>query len=127
MKTIATLIAFITLAGTLPADETVSAYKLIESSYKTTKTRDPFADKTQISPSSKQVAGTPLVFRLDGILYETNDPSASINGTLVRLNKPVTLVTDSGTVKVKAIEITREKVVLEVNDQKVELKISASR
>jgi hypothetical protein len=129
----ATLILLAIAAFTLGAthnDATTTnepAYEVIASVYKVQKSRDPFAAKVHVSPSSKQVAGTPMVFRLDGILYQANDPSASVNGTLVRLNKPVTIRTDTGEAKVKAVEITRDKVVLEVNDQKVELKINMSK
>jgi hypothetical protein len=103
---------------------------ITKSTYSVTKKRDPFVSFKQslgASPSTKQVSGTQFVFRLDGILYQANDPAASINGTLVRLNRPVTIRTDTGEARVKAVEITREKVVLDVNGQNVELKIAASK
>jgi hypothetical protein len=124
----------VAVAGALTAnaaDNTTATngptYAVTVSTYTTQHTRDPFTIPGPTSQVAKPSPIGPLVFRLDGILYQANDPAASVNGRLVRLNKTVTLTTGSGDVQVKAVEITREKVVLEVAGQKVELKISSSK
>ena len=114
-------------AATAVTSTNAPGYTVVETSYKTSKGRDPFTVPGQPSLSAKQAPGSPMVFRLDGILYQSNDPAASVNGTLVRLNKVVTISTGGQDVKVKAVEITREKVVLEANGQKVELKITSTK
>lgn len=99
--------------------------QLQTSAYKPVKTRDPFLKAGQATADSKAVAGGSVVFRLQGILYEPANPAAMVNDQLVTLNKTVHLSTGNGEIKVKAVEITREKVVLEAVGQKVELRLNS--
>jgi len=61
---------------------------------------------------------------LEGILYESANPSAIVNGRLLTLDKSVTLPAGNGEVKVRAVEITREHVVVEASGQKIELRLA---
>jgi len=49
-----------------------------------------------------------------------------VNDKVVELNKPVTVKTAQGDVPVRALEITREVVLLEVGGQKLELRLGAA-
>lgn len=95
------------------------------SAYLPQNARDPFgsevpkaADGTAVTT---RLAG-PEALKLEGILYDKVKPSALVNDQLVELNKTVKVHSAQGVVEVKALEITREMVVLEVGDQKVELR-----
>jgi hypothetical protein len=111
----------------LAASTNEATYSITKSLYSTQQKRDPFTPPGQTGYVTRAKPAGPMVFRLDGILYEANAPSASINGRLVRLNKPITIDGGSGEVRVTAVEITREKVVLEANGQRIELKINPSK
>ncbi len=93
------------------------------STYEPTKARDPFGKAGRGSVESKVVGGAAVTFQLQGILYHPRNPSAIVNGELLHLNKTVTLETPAGSAEIKAIEITRDRVVLEFAGQKVELSL----
>lgn len=92
------------------------------SAYEPTKTRDPFGGK---AASSAVVSTGASVFQLQGILFDAKNPTAIVNNQLVSLNKPVKVPVGASEVEVKAVEMTRGKVVLEVGEQRVELRLSA--
>lgn len=110
-----------------------------ESTYAPVKERDPFSKPglgvvTVTANSSTNDTPVPVprmpvipanIFRLQGILFDASNPSAIVNNELILLNKNVTLKTAAGQLLVKAVEITRDRVVLAVNGQKVELHLSA--
>jgi type II secretory pathway component PulC len=75
--------------------------------------------------SPKPVATSALDLRLQGILYSSKDPTASINNQLVHRNVPTTLKLEGGELRVKAVEITRDRVILEVEGRQVELRMNA--
>jgi hypothetical protein len=102
--------------------------QVIGSSYAPQKERSPFGSG-MVEPADGAAAKTgrtvaPGMLILKGILYDPVRPSAVVNGQLVELNKSVTVPTEQGNVEVKALEITREFVVLEIRDRKVELRLS---
>ena len=66
-----------------------------------------------------------VAIRLQGILYQPAHPSAIVNDQLLTLDKTVTLNTGGGTITVRALEITRDRVVLESAGQKVELHLNS--
>jgi len=110
------------LAATVASKEFKPELRL--SSYNPTKTRDPFGGtKTATTGSSQSAAAS--MFQLEGILYDAQNPVAVINGRMVSLRKPVQVPVGMSEVEVNAVEITRQKVVLEVNGQRVELRLSA--
>jgi len=86
--------------------------------------RDPFSKVGVTSAEAKPLPGSPIALQLDGILYETANPSAIVNGQLLTLDKSVTLPAGNGEVKVRAIEIARDHVVVDAAGQKIELKLS---
>lgn len=102
---------------------------LEESTFKPVKTRDPFQPVGFVAAVT---AGPKLVindemFRLQGILFSQSNPSAIVNDKLVSLNRTVSVTTSSGPVEVKAIEITRERVVLEVAGRRTELRLAVAK
>lgn len=122
---LAMLLFFCLAAGAAPAP-TEFTTDLQVSSYNPSKTRDPFTARTvKKTPEVKVVPGTPIVFQLQGILYQDNNPSAMVNDHLLTVNKVTTMKTGDKTVEVRAVEITREKVVLETGGQRVELSLNA--
>lgn len=88
------------------------------STYAPTKTRDPIARVGGAAVEGKVGA---VGFMLEGILYQASHPTAIVNGQLVTLNKTVTINAGSAPIQVRALEIGRDKVVLEAAGQKVEL------
>ena len=101
--------------------------ELIRSVYKPDKARDPFLKPGATAIGSnglKTVTAGQLVFRLQAILWSPTNPSAVVNDQLLDLNKSAIFSTASGDVVVKAIEIGREQVVLEVAGQRVELRLN---
>lgn len=92
--------------------------ELQSSTYEPTKSRDPIA---RVGGAAVEGKVGPAGFALEGILYQVSHPSAIINGQLVTLNKTVTVIAGSVPTQVRAVEIGRTKVVLEVAGQKVEL------
>jgi hypothetical protein len=101
--------------------------ELTRSVYKPHKARDPFLKPGTAAIGSdglKTAMAGQLVFRLQAILWSPKNPSAVVNDQLLDLNKSVILSTASGDVEVKAVEIGRERVVLEVVGQRVELRLN---
>jgi hypothetical protein len=100
---------------------------LQQSRYDPVKQRDPFTKAGATTAAAQAHPSAALVFHLNGILYQAADPSAVVDGTLLTLNKIVTLNTGNGEVQVKAVEITRDRVVLEAGGQKVELRMNSQK
>jgi type II secretory pathway component PulC len=98
---------------------------LQQSRYDPVQQRDPFGRTGGVPAESKAAPAAPLVFHLSGILYQATNPSAVVNDKLLTLNKTVTLNAGNGEVQIKAVEITRDRVVLEVGGQKVELRMNS--
>lgn len=101
--------------------------ELTSSAYVPQTERDPFGSgfAQSLDPSGAKTSETAVsgMLKLKGILYDPVHPSAMVNGTLLELNKPVTVQTEQGAVEMKAVEITRESVSLEVGGRKVELRL----
>jgi len=116
-------------AGAAPPAKKVEFNPVLQlSKFEPAKTRNPFAKADDAGVTNKTAAGVPLVMpalQLDGILYEAGNPSASVNGQLLTLNKIVHLDPQGANIPVKAVAITRRQVTLEVNGQKVELKLNS--
>jgi len=89
--------------------------------------RDPFgsgaARAAGVLDNEKAQAEVPSVLKLKGILYHAVHPAAIVNDQLLELNKPVTVQTDQGGLEVRALQITREAVLLQVGGQRVELRL----
>ena len=100
--------------------------QLIHSAYKPGVLRDPFLKPglTAGSSASRLATTSHGTFRLQAILWSPTDPSADVNGAWLSSNKSVILNTASGNVEVKAVEIGRDRVVLEIAGQRVELKLN---
>ena len=116
-------------AATSPRSATFNP-TLQTSTYEPTKTRDPFSNVPVTAlpgMAAKLPAGTPLQFQLNGILYETTNPSAIVNGQLVTLNKTVTMSSGGANILVKATAITRRTVSLEINVKKLDLEMNAEK
>ena len=125
---ISVLAGVLTGGGVKPAD-----YKpeLRPSTYTPTKQRDPFGwsggetvkgtNLTVVTPASLPVA---FPFRLEGIQYDSRQPSAIVNNQLVVLKKPVVLRAGNEAVQVRAVEITADKVILEAGGRRVELRLA---
>jgi len=99
---------------------------IVKSTYEPVKLRDPFGNQVAgvtITSTTKTAPVFAGVFQLQGILGSGADLSATINGKLVTLNKPITINAGGTEVQVNAIEIGRDRVVLEVGGQKVELRL----
>lgn len=111
-------------AGAAPTEKTGFHPELVVSTYEPTKTRDPFGKVGGTTPEVKALPGTPIALQLEGILYEAANPAAIVNGRLLTLNKTVTLTAGNGEVTVRAVEITRDHVVLEAGGQRTELRLS---
>lgn len=121
---LALLLFFCLAAGAAPAPKEFTP-DLQVSSYSPSKARDPFTvRRVKTAPEVKVVPGTPIVFQLQGILYQDENPSAMVNNYLLTLNKVTIMKADDKTVEVRAVEITREKVVLETGGQRVELQLN---
>lgn len=98
---------------------------IVKSVYEPVKLRDPFGSQVAAGATSttKPVAAFTGVFQLQGILYAGADSSAIINDKLVTLNKSITINAGGTEVQIKAVEIGRDRVVLEVGGQKIELRL----
>ena len=112
-------------AGAAPAKKADFSPDLQLSTFEPSKGRDPFGKVGVSSPEVKSLPGAPIALQLEGILYESSNPSAIVNGRLLTLDKSVTLPAGNGEVKVRAVEITRDHVVVEANGQKIELRLAA--
>ena len=111
-------------AGAATPAKTEFRPDLVASAYNSVKPRDPFG-KVGAGKDFKALPGAAVAFRLEGILFSAVSPSAIVNGTLVTLNKTVTLSAGNGEIQVKAVEITRERVVIEAGGQRVELQLNS--
>ncbi len=112
-------------AGAAPTGKNGFHPELVVSTYEPTKNRDPFGKVGGTTPEVKALPGTPIALQLEGILYEAANPAAIVNGRLLTLNKTVTLTAGNGEVTVRAVEITRDHVVVEAGGQRTELRLSA--
>lgn len=121
-------------AGTnVVSAKTVSGFvpEMKESVYAPESKRDPFFRASRQVTQTVGATATvqPAVsipasaFRLQAILLGRQSPLALVNGEPMELNKPVKMVIGGSEVQVKAVEIKRERVVLEVEGQKVELRL----
>jgi len=110
-------------AATKPTPEFTPDLKL--SSYDPVHGRDPFAKPGFGEQNVKAGTVSPTLFRLQGILYQPDNPSAIVNDKLVTLNKIVTFNVGNAEVRAKVVEITRTGVSLEVGGQRIELQLSA--
>ena len=117
---------FCAWAGAATSPAPASDLELTLSSYHPAQTRDPFQLGPTRSIEAKIAAETGPEFVLQGILYDTTSPAAIVNDHLVTLNKSVNLPGKSGVVAVKAIEITRDRVILEASGKKTELRLTAA-
>jgi len=136
------LLAVVALAGGVRAAKTTVAPtnapsdfapQMRESTYAPEKKRDPFlrtgqrAGKTPtvetaaIQQPKREIS--PSLFRLQATLFDRRSPLAVINGEQLELNKPVTMLIGTSEIRVKAVEIARERVVLDVEGQKVEVRL----
>ncbi len=97
------------------------------SDYQPAKGRDPFGGMGAADASVGSIPIGTVAFQLQGILYQSRNPSAIVNNRLLTLNKTVTLETGIGTVEVRAVEITRNHVILESRGQKVELHLDPAK
>jgi len=98
---------------------------LQKSVYKPVKQRDPFNLAGVTASDSKVLPTATIALHLEGILYQPGNPAAIVNGTLVTLNKTASINAGNGEIQVRAIEITRNRVVLQAGDQKVELLLNS--
>jgi hypothetical protein len=111
-------------AGAATAKRAGFSTDLELSTYDPTNNRDPFSKVAVNSPEAKPLPGVAIALQLEGILYESGDPSAIVNGRLLTLNKTVTLSGANGEVKVRAVEITRDHVVVEAGDRRIDLRLN---
>lgn len=116
-------------AGAATVAKPTSDLELNPSAYLPQNARDPFGSEvpkgTDGTAVVTRLAG-PEALKLQGILYDKVNPSALVNDQLVELNKTAKVHTAQGDVEVKALEITHELVLLEVGDQKVELRLGGN-
>jgi hypothetical protein len=126
------LVLFLFICARAGAAETKStpALQLNLSTYAAQTQRDPFGSEVPKFASTADV-GTNVTagadsFKLMGILYSPTSPSALINNQLIEVNKPVRIQIGQGEVEVKALEITRDTVVLDAGGQKVELRLGGN-
>jgi hypothetical protein len=113
-------------AGAATEAKPTSSLELSPSAYLPQNARDPFGSEipkaTDGTAAAVRLAG-PDALKLQGILYNKANPSALVNDQLVELNKTAKVHTEQGEVEVKALEITRELVLLDVGGQKIELRL----
>jgi hypothetical protein len=95
------------------------------STYAPAKARNPFLKPNAATAGLKStINAASLEFHLQGILYHPTSPSAMVNDQLVSLDKTVDVKAGGSDVRVRALEITRDRVLLEANGQKVELRLN---
>ena len=108
--------------------EFVPAVRL--SAYEPGQARDPFArpGERTVRPAAGKAAPVeayvPEMFRLQAILFERHNPMVVINNQPMELNQAGTLTVGGNVVRVKPIQIGRERMVLEVEGQKMELRLA---
>lgn len=114
-------------AGASTVAKPTSSLELNPSTYLPQKGRDPFgAEVAKATDGTTTRVVTTDILKLQGILYDKVNPSALVNDQLVELNKTARVHTDQGDLQVKAVEITRELVLLDVGGQKIELRLGGS-
>jgi hypothetical protein len=116
-------------AGAATEAKPKSDLELSPSVYQPQNARDPFGSETPKAGDGTAIAARLAgrdALKLQGILYNKANPSALVNDQLVELNKTAKVHTDQGEVEVKALEITRELVLLDVGGQKIELRLGGS-
>jgi hypothetical protein len=147
MKRLCILLAIVPLAASVRAAKTSVAPtnapsdfapRIRESTYAPEKKWDPFLPPSKriaviastgtvtdvtLTNVQQQVVIDPSWFRLQAILMDRRAPLVVVNKEVLELNKPATLQTESGALRVKAVEIGREWVILEVEGQKVEVRL----
>ena len=114
-------------AGAAPTKRSEFNPVLQLSSYQPSRARDPFGKVGFTGAAPKAVPGSTITLQLEGILFEKSNPSAIVNGHLLTLDKTVTLSTTTGEVEVRATEITRDHVVVQAGEQKVELRLNPQK
>ncbi len=114
------LLFFCMAAGAAPAPKEFKP-QLQASTYSPVRARSPFAKTNTGTTEAKPVPGVPIALQLQGILYQDGNPSAMVNNHLLTLNKPVMLRAGGADFEVRAVEITRDRVVIETSGQRVEL------
>ena len=116
-------------AGASTVAKPATTLEISLSAYTPQNGRDPFGSQVS-NATDGNVAVTsavqPDALKLQGILYNKLNPSALVNDQLLELNKPAKVHTDQGDVEVKALEITRELVTLDVGGKKMELRLGGS-
>jgi hypothetical protein len=108
------------------ANAATATYELRLSVYQPTSTRDPFMPAHAKLSATAARPAQQTDFRLQGLLYSPTNPAAIINDQMVVLNKRVTVNTSRGPVEIKATEITRKHVILEVDGAKTELSLDSA-
>lgn len=93
--------------------------------YQPTVTRDPFLPAR--AAATKSVASADQSeFQLQGLLWDNTNPAVIVNNEMLVLNRPKKVLTSRGQVEVTAVEITRQRVVLEAGGTKIELPLEAA-
>ena len=114
-------------AGAVPVGKRSFNPELIQSVYAPEAVRDPFGSgvvkSVSVLDGERVRAAAVSMLRLNGILYHAQHPAAIVNDQVVELNKSITVHTEQGEVEIKALQITREVVLLEVGGQRVELRL----
>jgi hypothetical protein len=122
-------VIFLFLCAVGYANPPAASLELRLSEYAPKTQRDPFGVELAPAPADGAVltaTPVPVELQLKGILYHATRPAALVNDKVVELNKPVAVKTAHGDVSVRALEITREIVLLEVGGQKLELRLGAA-
>lgn len=110
-----------------PATDVQVDMQLQLSTYSPAKIRDPFGKSPVVRTSTTVEVANPASFlQLQGILYDRTNPAAMVSDHLMTLNKTVTFATDEGEFQARAVEITRDRVVLEAGGSKVTLRLSGA-
>ncbi len=116
-------------AGAATEAKPTSSLELNPSVYLPQNARDPFGSEvpkaTDGTAVTSRLAG-PDMLKLQGIVYDKINPSALVNDQLVELNKTAKVQTAQGEVEIKALEITRDLVLLDVGGQKIELRLGGN-
>ncbi len=111
-------------AGAASAPTDWEQPQLKVSTYQPNRAHDPFLPAgATVSGAGKTSLGSSTALRLQGIVYDAKRPSAMVNNEILYVNKPATVSTSEGAVEVTAVEIGRERVVLEVGGKRFELRL----
>jgi hypothetical protein len=121
------LVAWLFLCAMAGAETTTNqvsgfAPALVKSTYTVTTPRDPFTvRKVMVAAAGEAGVLSELVLR--GIVQHPTRPAAMVNDAVLELNETATVHTHRGPIDVKAVQITRDRVVLEAGGEKIELRI----